>query len=178
MGAAARGTKAPKRISSPPTISTAIVAQPSKSAKACQWRAGRNERVRTSIRLCVAVFDEAETDDEPERQGVPACRDWKRRHSKLAKSGGEFHTCRFAAAAAFVTKPVGGFLASSGHALNVRRLATSLQRRLSGGVETDTKGFTRSSYNATGRAPRRCVPEIFTVGTPTRHSHCLNFTRH
>src|SRR6516225_772593 len=37
----------------------------------------RNERVRTSIKLCIAMFDEAETDDEPERQGVPGCRDWK-----------------------------------------------------------------------------------------------------
>ena len=106
------------------------------------------------------MFDEAETDDEPERQGVPACRDWKRRDGKLAKSGAEFHTCRFAAAAAFVTKPVGGFLASSGPALNVRRLATSLQRRLSGGVETDAVGFTRPGYNATGGASRKCVAEF------------------
>jgi hypothetical protein len=68
------------------------------------------------------------------------------------KSGGEFHTCRFAAAAAFVTKPVGGFLVSSGSALNVRRLATSLQRRLSGGVETDAEGITRPGYNAMGGA--------------------------
>ena len=63
----------------------------------------RNERVRTSIKLCIAVFDEAETDDESERQGVPACRRWKRRDGKHAKSGGELHMCRFAAAAAFVT---------------------------------------------------------------------------
>jgi hypothetical protein len=88
----------------------------------------------------------------PERQSVPACRDWKRRDGKRAKSGGEFHTCRFAAGAAFVTKPVGGLLASSGPALNVRRLATSLQRRLSGSIETDAEGFARPGYNATGGA--------------------------
>ena len=60
----------------------------------------------------------------------------------------------------FVTKPVGGFLASSGPALNVRRLATSLQRRLSGGVETDAVGFTRPGYNATGGASEECVAEF------------------
>ena len=56
-----------------------------------------------SIELCIAVFEEAETDDESERQGVPACRYWKRRNGKHAKSGDELHTCRFAAAAALVT---------------------------------------------------------------------------
>lgn len=103
IGAAARGTKAPKRISSPPTISTAIVATPASLPGHADGLQNRNERVRTSIKLCVAVFDEAETESEPERQGVPACRDWKLGDGKLAKSGGEFHTCRFAAAVALVS---------------------------------------------------------------------------
>ena len=56
---------------------------------------------------------------------------------------------------------MGGFLASSGPALNVRTLATSLQRRLSGGIETDAEGFTRPGYNATGGASGAMLDEDF-----------------
>ena len=37
---------------------------------------------------------------------------------------------------------------------NVRRPATSLQRRLSSGVKTDAEGFIYPSYNATGGASK------------------------
>jgi hypothetical protein len=53
---------------------------------------------------------------------------------------------------------------------NVRRPATSLQRRLSSGVKTDAEGFIRSSYNATGGASKAMRRGNFTDRTPTRHS--------
>jgi hypothetical protein len=49
---------------------------------------------------------------------------------------------------------------------------------LSGGVETDSEGFIRPSYNATGGASKAMRRGNVTVGTPTRHSHCLSFTSH
>ena len=54
-------------------------------------------------------------------------------------------------------KPAGGSPASSAvlSAPNVRRPTTSLQRRLSGGGETDPEGFIRPSYNAMGGASGR-----------------------
>ena len=78
---------------------------------------------------------------------------------------------RLASDAKPIEKPAGGSPASSAvlSAPNVRRPTTSLQRRLSGGVETDLEGFVRPSFNATGGASKAMRREIFTVGTPTRH---------
>jgi hypothetical protein len=55
---------------------------------------------------------------------------------------------------------------------NIRRPATSLQRRLSGdgGVEMDAEGFIHPGYSAAVGPPRRCVAEISRIGQPTRHA--------
>jgi hypothetical protein len=51
-----------------------------------------DEFVRTPGKLCVAVLDEAETDDKPERYGIPARWDGKRRQGEPGKKGTELHT--------------------------------------------------------------------------------------
>src|SRR5262249_6746510 len=92
IGTVARGTKAPRRISSPPTISTRIVAQPQQIRERCADRVqDRDERIRSAGKFRVAMLDEAEADDQPQRQSVPARRKRQWSDSEPANSEDEFH---------------------------------------------------------------------------------------
>ena len=101
----------------------------------------------------------------------------------LVRAPGESYSdviLRLASDAKPLEKPAGGSPASSAVLFRAEclRQTTSLQRRLSGGVETDPEGFIRPSYNATGGASKAMRRGNFTVGTPTRHFRRLNFTSH
>src|SRR6516164_9676306 len=47
----------------------------------------RNKPIRAARKLRVAVLDEAEADDQPERHGIPARRNWQWRNAQAAYKG-------------------------------------------------------------------------------------------